>query len=132
MKFEQAGRRWQRWGSTSSPHLPLSGRPFRPCAPSSGTRSWPCSPDPAIRRHGSPDVQAPGADIRRGEVRAMSQRVVVTGMGTVNPIGFNVKESWDNAVHGVSGVGPITLFDSAELLVQIAFEVKGLDQAQPI
>jgi len=60
----------------------------------------------------------------------MSQRVVVTGMGTVNPIGFNVKESWDNAVHGVSGVGPITLFDSAELLVQIACEVKGFDAAQ--
>ena len=41
------------------------------------------------------------------------ERVVVTGMGTVNPLGLTVEESWQNAINGVSGVGPITLFDSA-------------------
>ena len=52
------------------------------------------------------------------------RRVVVTGMGTMNPLGKSVEESWDNAVNGVSGVGPITLFDAEGLLVQIACEVK--------
>ena len=55
------------------------------------------------------------------------ERVVVTGMGTVNPIGKSVVETWDNAVNGVSGVGPITLFDSSDLLVHIACEVKGFE-----
>ncbi len=51
-------------------------------------------------------------------------RVVVTGMGTVNPLGLNVAESWRNAVNGVSGVAPITLFDASDFLVKIACEVK--------
>jgi 3-oxoacyl-[acyl-carrier-protein] synthase II len=55
----------------------------------------------------------------------MGERVVITGMGTVNPIGLNVSESWENAINGVSGVGPITLFDASNLQVQIACEVKG-------
>ncbi len=55
----------------------------------------------------------------------MQERVVITGMGTVNPLGLNVSETWKNAVEGVSGVGPITLFEPADLLVKIACEVKG-------
>jgi beta-ketoacyl-acyl-carrier-protein synthase II len=54
-------------------------------------------------------------------------RVVVTGMGTVNPLGLTVEESWERAVRGESGVAPITLFDSAPLAVHIAAEVKGFD-----
>jgi 3-oxoacyl-[acyl-carrier-protein] synthase II len=56
----------------------------------------------------------------------MQERIVITGMGTVNPLGLNVEESWRNAVAGVSGVAPITLFDShaAKLNVHIAAEVK--------
>ncbi|HRQ24622.1 MAG TPA: beta-ketoacyl synthase N-terminal-like domain-containing protein, partial [Anaerolineales bacterium] len=54
----------------------------------------------------------------------MQERIVVTGMGTVNPLGLSVKESWENAVAGRSGVGPITLFDSSPLQVHIAAEVK--------
>ena len=57
----------------------------------------------------------------------MSERVVVTGMGTVNPLGHTVAESWENAINGVSGVGPITLFDPAKLKVKIAAEVKNFD-----
>jgi 3-oxoacyl-[acyl-carrier-protein] synthase II len=53
------------------------------------------------------------------------ERVVITGVGTVNPLGLNVAESWKNVVAGVSGVTPITLFDASELLVRIACEVKG-------
>jgi len=55
----------------------------------------------------------------------MQEKIVITGMGTVNPLGLSVKESWENALNGVSGVGPITLFDSSRLLVRIACEVKG-------
>lgn len=56
----------------------------------------------------------------------MQDRIVITGMGTVNPLGLNVQESWSNAVGGRSGVAPITVFDSheANLQVHIAAEVK--------
>lgn len=56
----------------------------------------------------------------------MQERIVITGMGTVNPLGLNVKESWENVIAGKSGVAPITLFDSheAKLQVHIAAEVK--------
>jgi beta-ketoacyl-acyl-carrier-protein synthase II len=54
----------------------------------------------------------------------MQEKIVITGMGTVNPLGLNVKESWENVVNGVSGVAPITLFDSSPLNVHIAAEVK--------
>ena len=39
------------------------------------------------------------------------KRVVVTGLGTVNPLGNTVPEFWNNALAGVSGAGPITNFD---------------------
>jgi 3-oxoacyl-[acyl-carrier-protein] synthase II len=55
----------------------------------------------------------------------MQERIVITGMGTVNPLGLNVKESWENVIAGRSGVAPITLFDSSPLQVRIAAEVKG-------
>ena len=55
----------------------------------------------------------------------MQERVVITGMGTVNPLGLNVAESWKNVTNGISGVGPITLFDAHDLQVHIACEVKG-------
>jgi 3-oxoacyl-[acyl-carrier-protein] synthase II len=55
------------------------------------------------------------------------ERVVITGMGTVNPLGLTVEESWKNAVNGVSGVGPITLFDPSALNVHFAAEVKGFE-----
>ena len=60
----------------------------------------------------------------------MTHRVVITGMGTVNPIGLTVDESWENCVNGVSGIGPITLFDASELPVKIAGEVKNFDPSQ--
>lgn len=60
----------------------------------------------------------------------MQDRIVITGMGTVNPLGLNVKESWENVVAGKSGVGAITLFDSSSLQVHIAAEVKGFQPEQ--
>jgi len=55
------------------------------------------------------------------------ERVVITGMGTINPLGLTVEESWKNAINGVSAVGPITLFDSSPLNVHFAAEVKNFE-----
>jgi 3-oxoacyl-[acyl-carrier-protein] synthase II len=54
----------------------------------------------------------------------MPERVVVTGMGVVTPVGGTVSETWSNLVEGHSGIGPITLFDAAEFDARIAGEVK--------
>lgn len=53
--------------------------------------------------------------------------IVITGMGTVNSLGLTIDQSWQAAIHGKSGVGPITLFDAHDYLVRIAAEVKGFD-----
>lgn len=50
--------------------------------------------------------------------------VVVTGLGTVNPLGLTAEQSWQAALNGISGIGPITLFDCQDYLVRIAAEVK--------
>jgi beta-ketoacyl-acyl-carrier-protein synthase II len=57
----------------------------------------------------------------------MGEKVVITGMGTVNPLGLNVRESWENAIQGVSGIAPITLFDTENFLVRYACEVKNFN-----
>ena len=57
----------------------------------------------------------------------MQTRVVITGMGTINPLGHDVASTWEALIGGVSGVGPITHFDAREMLAQIACEVKGFD-----
>ena len=58
------------------------------------------------------------------------KRVVVTGLGALTPIGNDVATSWDNAVKGVSGAGPITHFDSSKFKTQFACEVKDFDPAK--
>jgi beta-ketoacyl-acyl-carrier-protein synthase II len=60
----------------------------------------------------------------------MQRKVVVTGMGTVNPIGNNVSDTWGNLINGVSGIGPVTLFDVDEFNVRIAGEVKEFDPGE--
>jgi 3-oxoacyl-[acyl-carrier-protein] synthase II len=52
---------------------------------------------------------------------------VVTGLGTVNPLGQSVETFWENAVAGTPGVERITLFDPTEFTVKIAAEVKEWD-----
>lgn len=54
----------------------------------------------------------------------MRHRVVVTGMGVVTPIGCTVADYASSLFAGVSGAGPITLFDPAQLRTRIAAEVK--------
>src|SRR5258708_18969412 len=55
------------------------------------------------------------------------ERIVITGMGTINPLGLDVARTWKNVVEGISGVAPITLFDHSNLQVHIACEVKNFD-----
>jgi 3-oxoacyl-[acyl-carrier-protein] synthase II len=51
------------------------------------------------------------------------RRVVVTGLGAVTPLGGDVASSWEAALAGRSGVGPVTRFDATRLSVRIAAEV---------
>jgi len=54
-------------------------------------------------------------------------RIVVTGVGTINPLGLNVKEFWKGLVAGKSAIGPITRFDSSNFRVKVDAEVHGFD-----
>ena len=59
--------------------------------------------------------------------RDPGRRAVVTGMGTVSPIGNDVPTFWSNLIAGVSGVATITGFDPSNEEVRIAAEVKGFE-----
>ena len=54
-------------------------------------------------------------------------RVVITGMGTVNPLGHSVDEFWSNIKAGKSGIGKLTKFDTTDYPAQIAGEVTAFD-----
>jgi len=58
------------------------------------------------------------------------KRVVLTGMGSVNPLGMNVTDTWKKVLAGESGIGPITHFDASHLSTQIAGEVKDFNYKQ--
>jgi len=55
------------------------------------------------------------------------KRVVVTGLGTINPLGKNVEEFWEGLSNGVSGAGPITRFDASKFKTRFACEIKNFD-----
>ena len=57
----------------------------------------------------------------------MRKQVVITGMGTINPLGNDVSSFWDGLVAGRSGAGLITAYDASDQVVRIAAEVKGFD-----
>ncbi|MGI9228694.1 MAG: beta-ketoacyl-ACP synthase II [Gammaproteobacteria bacterium] len=54
-------------------------------------------------------------------------RVVVTGLGLVTPVGNTANESWQNILAGKSGIGPISRFDASDFSVRIGGAVKELD-----
>ena len=60
----------------------------------------------------------------------MQRRVVITGLGTVNPVGNDVASFWEGIREGRSGVGRITRVDASALEVKIAAEVKGFNPDQ--
>ena len=55
------------------------------------------------------------------------RRVVVTGMGALTPVGLDVASTWDGIVHGRSGIAMVEKFETDDLDVKIAGEVKGFD-----
>ena len=57
----------------------------------------------------------------------MERRVVITGMGTVNPVGNNVEETWAALCAGKSGIAPITKFDPGNQATKIAGELKNFN-----
>ena len=56
-----------------------------------------------------------------------TRRVVITGMGVVSPVGNDLETTWNNLINGVCGIAPITSFDTSDLPVKIAAEVKDFD-----
>jgi 3-oxoacyl-[acyl-carrier-protein] synthase II len=54
----------------------------------------------------------------------MARRVVVTGLGTVNPLGNSVKDYWQGIKSGASGIGRLTRLDSSDFSTKIAGEVR--------
>ncbi len=58
------------------------------------------------------------------------RRVVVTGLGTVCPVGNTVQEAWSNILAGKSGITGITRFDASPFASRIAGEVKNFDVSQ--
>ncbi len=57
----------------------------------------------------------------------MTRRVVVTGIGTINPLGNSIEEYFSNLEKGVSGCAPITHFDAEKFKTKFACEVKNYD-----
>ncbi len=55
------------------------------------------------------------------------KRVVVTGIGTINALGHNLTETWENMIKGVSGAAKITSFDASKFKTHFACEVKNYD-----
>lgn len=62
----------------------------------------------------------------------MKRRVVITGMGTVNPLGNNLSDTWENVKKGVCGIGLITSLDVTNHAVKVAGEVKNFDSSAVI
>ncbi len=64
--------------------------------------------------------------------RDIKQRVVITGMGALTPLGLSVEETWEGLVAGRSGITEITQFDASAFPIRIAGEVKGFDPREYI
>jgi len=57
----------------------------------------------------------------------LSERVVVTGIGPVTPVGIGVEEFWTGLTTGRNGIGPIERFDASDLPVHLAGDVRDFD-----
>ncbi|MEG0829097.1 MAG: beta-ketoacyl-ACP synthase II [Anaerovoracaceae bacterium] len=57
----------------------------------------------------------------------MTEKLVITGMGAVTPIGIGVEKYWTNLIDGVCGIDHLTRFDTSDLLVKIGAEIKNFN-----
>jgi 3-oxoacyl-[acyl-carrier-protein] synthase II len=55
------------------------------------------------------------------------QRIVITGIGALTPVGNTIDETWQSLIAGRSGLGPVTLFDPTRIGCEVAAEVKDFD-----
>jgi 3-oxoacyl-[acyl-carrier-protein] synthase II len=62
--------------------------------------------------------------------RSDDERVVITGLGAITPVGLTVDELWEAVSAGRSGIGPINGWDAGEWPVRIAGEIKGFDPSK--
>ena len=62
----------------------------------------------------------------------MKRRVVVTGLGTINPTGNSVAESWDSIKNGKIGIGEITAFDTTDFKTKVAAQVKDFEPSKKL
>ena len=63
----------------------------------------------------------------KDSVNQPGQRIVVTGIGVVSPVGHDTRSTWDALVGGKSGIAPITRFDPTGYQTTFAGEVKDFD-----
>jgi 3-oxoacyl-[acyl-carrier-protein] synthase II len=63
-------------------------------------------------------------------IRPDHERVVITGIGAVTPLGLNVEDTWQGMIEGRSGVDYITLFDASGFPTSFAAEVKNFDPTE--
>jgi len=66
-------------------------------------------------------------DTTQGERTPLKRRVVITGVGTVTPLGNSAKDTWKEICKGTSGIGRITKFDCTRHATKIAGELKNFD-----
>ena len=71
--------------------------------------------------HGG-DAQAAPGRIARG-----MERIAITGIGSVSPVGLSTDEAWEALLAGRSGIAEITQFDASDMPIRVAGEVKGLE-----
>ena len=74
----------------------------------------------------SPSVGSKPAHFERPD----HQRVVITGMGAVTPLGLDLDTTWQRLIKGESGIKPITHFDASSYRAQFAGTVEGFDASQ--
>ena len=74
------------------------------------------------RRADPPGTRAAAGTIARG-----MQRIAITGIGSVSPVGLSTDEAWEALLAGHSGIAEITQFDASDMPIRVAGEVKGFD-----
>jgi 3-oxoacyl-[acyl-carrier-protein] synthase II len=68
-----------------------------------------------------------GLNAAAGTIARGMQRIAITGIGSVSPVGLSTDEAWEALLAGRSGIAEITQFDASDMPIRVAGEVKGFD-----